>query len=191
MTRRNNTDCYEFATGYPPYTTAFAPSRGCRVFCDTGLPVPSRKVRTPSDITQRMSKRIEQAGEWRYGNLLTNPTEHREMMEPEREITPEESRANYKDWLRAGCIPRHPNALPGKNYCPDCFASWDNCICHRKRMLRASGGRGSRASPGASSASPQRRHRGASASAAPPVLGYYTITDRNQREGVGAHGGNP
>ena len=33
----------ESFTGYPPYTTAFSPSRKCRVFVDNGEPVPQRK----------------------------------------------------------------------------------------------------------------------------------------------------
>jgi len=45
-----NYAAYESATGYPAYTTAFSPSLGCRVFCDTGEPVEVRDQKLEGKI---------------------------------------------------------------------------------------------------------------------------------------------
>jgi hypothetical protein len=105
---------YESFTGYPSYVTAFSPSRRCRVFCDTGEPVPPRKYR-PKPLNHEP---------WKVGKITNE--------EDDTLITSEESRRNYKEWIIRGCNPPHPNTHHHPDICPGCFASLDHCSCQKK-----------------------------------------------------------
>lgn len=109
-------EIYESFTGYPIFTTAFSPSRKCRVFVDTGEPIPSRKKVV---VKEKYAKNQP----WKVGKITYE--------EDDSIITPEESRRIYRDWVNDPNRELHPNAYHHPKICPDCFASLDCCVCKK------------------------------------------------------------
>ncbi len=107
---------YEAFTGYPAYTTAFSPSRKCRVFVDTGEPVPQRKK---IDV----KKIFTEDEPWKVGRVTYE--------DDNTIITPEDSRRLYREWINDPNRTLHPNAYHNPEICPNCFASLDCCICEK------------------------------------------------------------
>lgn len=105
--------CESF-TGYPPYTTAFSPSRKCRVFVDNGEPVPQRKK---IDV----KKTFAEDEPWKVGRITYE--------DDNTIIIPEDSRRLYREWIDDPDRTFHPNAFHNPEICPNCFASLDCCIC--------------------------------------------------------------
>lgn len=106
---------YESITGYPVFDTAFSPSRKCRVFVDTGEPVPPREKNGIKEILARDEP-------WKVGRITYE--------EDNTIITPEESRRLYREWINDPNRKLHPNAYHDPGICPTCFASLDYCICN-------------------------------------------------------------